>query len=282
MKYRNIIKRIHKDEQYYGWHHLESILYGSLPRSESGVDLDCFLDSYVWSPGQKPHQHPWIGIVHASESGHSLTIGRVMSSPNVVKSLPFCVALVTMSQAARDCLASMVKVPVLNTHHPKRATIFFDRDAYFNRPILRHIGFHARNIRMFKEFKTSLAKVISWRGSIERSPGVEYESATKDKDSYIRDLVSSVGFCYLDGASANNSVLEHIVSHTPIVVNRLPSVEEYIGSEYPMYYENIKDDPDRFLLSECFIDEASSYLNERSKMKIFEEQNFLNFFCAIK
>jgi hypothetical protein len=278
MIYNKVIRRIHKDEQFYGWNYLEGILYEKLPRGEQGVDLDCFLDSYVWSRGSAPHDRPWIGIVHALESGHTLTLGRVMSTPNVLKSLPHCVALVTLSRHAKECLEKLVDIPVFNTHHPKRTSAFFDMDAYFSNPTLRHSGFHARNIKAFEEFETSLTKVINTKGHSGTKKEIQYEVGFKGKNEYIKNLCSSVGFCNLNGASANNSVLEHIVSHTPIVVNRLPSVEEYIGPEYPMYYEIIKDKPDEFLLSRSFIEDTYCYLKERSKIKIFSEQNFINFF----
>lgn len=281
MNYRNIIRRIHKDEQCFGWHHLEGLLEASLPRSESGVDLDCFLDSYVWSQGREPHAHPWVGIVHATESGHSLTIGRTMSDPAVVRSLASCVCLVTLSKVSKECLEKITKVPVFNTHLPRRTTLFFDIDAYFEKPTVRHSGFHARNIGIFEQFACSPKKVLPWRGPIDKKEGIEYESEFKDNLNYMKDVTTSVGFCYLNGAAAHNSVVEHIVSHTPLVVNRMPSVEEYIGSDYPMYYEDIKDRPDDFLLSRDFLQETSSYLKERSKMAMFSEKNFVDFFCNL-
>lgn len=278
MIYNKIIRKTCKDEQFYGWYHLERILDDSLPRGDHGVDLDCFLDCYVWSPKTPPHTRPWIGIIHASDSGHNLTLSRVISVPNVAKSLRYCVALVTLSRHAKECLEKLVDVPVFNTHHPKRTTAFFDMGAYFSRPTLRHAGFHARNIKVFEDFETSLAKVINIRAGSGTRKEIEYEVGLKDNDEYIKKLCSSVGFCYLNGASANNSVLEHIVSNTPIVVNRLPSVEEYIGADYPMYYEKIYKKPDEFLLDERFIRETSEYLKERSKLSIFSEQNFVKFF----
>jgi hypothetical protein len=42
-------------------------------------------------------------------------------------------------------------------------------------------------------------------------------------------------------ASAANTVIECIVRRTPLVVNRIPAVEEYIGREYPLFYNTLEE-----------------------------------------
>ena len=42
-------------------------------------------------------------------------------------------------------------------------------------------------------------------------------------------------------SSANNALLECIALNIPIFCNRLPAVEEYIGKDYPLFFENIED-----------------------------------------
>jgi len=42
----------------------------------------------------------------------------------------------------------------------------------------------------------------------------------------------------LFGASANNSVLEIIEMNIPAFVSRLPATEEYLGKDYPLFYNN--------------------------------------------
>jgi len=49
-----------------------------------------------------------------------------------------------------------------------------------------------------------------------------------------------------------------------------------IGEEYPMFYENIKDTPDKYLLNESFITKTHHYLIERSKLDIFTIDKFKN------
>ena len=87
---------------------------------------------------------------------------------------------------------------------------------------------------------------------------------------YINNLCEKIGFCHLYDTSANNSILEHIMSHTPIIINKLPATIEYLGEDYPMFYENIMENPDKYLLSKDFVQKTSDYLKERSKNEIFK------------
>ena len=49
-------------------------------------------------------------------------------------------------------------------------------------------------------------------------------------DEYDARLASSVVFLALDGAPANTTVVECIARNTPVMVNRLPGVVEYLGT----------------------------------------------------
>lgn len=67
-----------------------------------------------------------------------------------------------------------------------------------------------------------------------------YETATMlgflPNDEYDKLLSENVGFLNLYDSSANNAVIECIARSTPLLVNPLPSVVEYLGVDYPLYY----------------------------------------------
>lgn len=60
-----------------------------------------------------------------------------------------------------------------------------------------------------------------------------------DNDKYDKLLGENIVFIKLEDASAVNTVVECIVRCTPILVNRLPSLEEVLGKEYPFFYEDM-------------------------------------------
>jgi hypothetical protein len=54
-------------------------------------------------------------------------------------------------------------------------------------------------------------------------------------------LAQNVVFLNLIDASAVNTVIECIVRNTPLLVNPLPAVVEYLGKDYPLYYRDPSD-----------------------------------------
>jgi hypothetical protein len=57
------------------------------------------------------------------------------------------------------------------------------------------------------------------------------------------DAILSQNLVYLDlyDASANNAVVECIARATPLLVNRLPAVVEYLGEGYPFYFASLEE-----------------------------------------
>lgn len=65
-----------------------------------------------------------------------------------------------------------------------------------------------------------------------------------NNDEYDRLLSENIVCLKLVDAAAVNTLIECIVRNTPILVNPLPAVVEYLGEDYPFYYH---DDYDAFL-----------------------------------
>jgi hypothetical protein len=244
------------------------------------------------------YETDWLGILHAFEYSHPsekhVTLYNFIDSPWFSENKKFCSALITMSAHAADILKKITDVPIFYTYHPKTVEKQFNIELYFDDPIILHAGFHNRNFSKFAKFKTQIPKKINvinkWFASYIKNcyqaNNIQiYEANTvrvclekRIDNSYIDSLTKSVGFCYLYSTNANNAVLEHIMSHTPLIVNKLPAIVEYIGEDYPMFYENIEHDPDKYLLSKSFLGEVSSYLKERSTLDMFKIENFIDFF----
>jgi hypothetical protein len=89
-----------------------------------------------------------------------------------------------------------------------------------------------------------------------------------DNNKYDEILSKYVVFIKLFDASAVNTLIECIVRNTPIIINKLPAVVEYLGENYPLYYNNIEEVPN--LLQIKFfktnnIYKAYRYLKEMNK-----------------
>jgi hypothetical protein len=62
-----------------------------------------------------------------------------------------------------------------------------------------------------------------------------------DNEAYDCLLSENVCFLYLYDSSANNAIIECIARHTPLLINKHPAVVEYLGEEYPFYYDTFEE-----------------------------------------
>ena len=68
----------------------------------------------------------------------------------------------------------------------------------------------------------------------QRDPGVIARKMVPNEE-YDALLSSSVVLCLMYATAANNVVVECIARGTPLLINPLPAVVEYLGPDYPLY-----------------------------------------------
>jgi hypothetical protein len=79
---------------------------------------------------------------------------------------------------------------------------------------------------------------------------------TETYEEYDEYLSQNIVFIDLFNAAANNTVLECIVRKTPLIINKIPGVVDYLGENYPLYFSNL--------------DEVSSLLDEEKLLEAHE------------
>ena len=67
---------------------------------------------------------------------------------------------------------------------------------------------------------------------------VKYTKTFKEYDEYLKN---NIVFVDLFDAAANNTVLECIIRHTPIIINKIEGVVDYLGEDYPLYFNDISE-----------------------------------------
>lgn len=85
-------------------------------------------------------------------------------------------------------------------------------------------------------------------------------------DEYDKLLQDNVVFLNLFDASAVNTIIECMARNTPIIINRLPAIEEMLGKNYPLFYKT-KEEAESLITYENFI-KANNYLGQLDKSKI--------------
>ena len=86
-------------------------------------------------------------------------------------------------------------------------------------------------------------------------------------ENYDELFKTSIIFIKLIDASAVNTIIEAIVRNTPILVNPLDAVIEYLGKDYPFYYETLAEATtkvnDPYLIRKTYF-----YLKKKDKTKL--------------
>jgi hypothetical protein len=100
-----------------------------------------------------------------------------------------------------------------------------------------------------------------------------------EDDDYIDVLCSHIVFNDYIDCSASNTILECICTNTPIILNRTPATEEYLGVDYPFFTDklniNYNTECNDVNLTLAEIIECSQYLSNLNT-SVFEIQYFLN------
>ena len=149
-----------------------------------------------------------------------------------------------------------LKNKIVSVYHPinvynYKKNDLFDINKFMKNRTFYHIGWWLRNFNTFfnlplhsnykksilveEEFKESFEKQFQ---GIDKNIKIVYE--LKD-DEYMKIFTNCCIFCDLADAVANNLVLECIKYNTPIIINRNPSIEEYLGVDYPLFFEHVSD-----------------------------------------
>jgi len=162
----------------------------------------------------------------------------------------------------------------------------FDINLFNQNKQIFHIGCRYRNFKYFIDFnkpkeyyKTILIKKEFEQDWNKLSHSYKLNEITILKElnnsEYEKIFTNSCVFVYFEDASAHNLILECIKFNTPIIVNKLQPIIEYLGQDYPLYYENISDlqqwhNPNYFQKQ---IINANNYIIKMDKTK-FKLENF--------
>ena len=92
-----------------------------------------------------------------------------------------------------------------------------------------------------------------------------------NKEEYIKMLQNEIIFVDFINCSGSNVICECISYNTPLLVNRIPEVEYYLGSDYPLYFDNVEH-------ASLLIKDQHNILNAIEHMKRIREEISWNTF----
>lgn len=235
--------------------------------------LDDFVEAtFGWQRRQLPQCSSWVGVFHhPSEIASPLSSDCVNRVDMINHDRAFrrakgkLIGVVCLAPGPRDVLSQLLKRPVLLAHHPTDLNVkpWSRREAQSQKTLFQN-GLYLRNTRFV--YQCSLpAGWVAQRSALhtgwsKRRDVRLHKAYTKPSSKHYReelrgnDHVKTLDFMTPDdydtimsrcvcvteihGAAANNVVIECMARGTPLIVNRTPDVEFYLGQDYPLYMES--------------------------------------------
>lgn len=263
-KYLTASRRLRLDKQIYwphhrgGWRHVVGLIYERLHATD-GVRFVSAIEDELFVKGQHysgPLTEPWVGFVHQMPRQHLNfpDLERLMRMDDWKESMAHCRGLWTLTDYQKNFLLDNdVPVPVAKVHYPMGAgaeQFSFERFLRNPRRRLLFIGEFLRRYQPFFDlYAPGFEKTLLRAGDVDinmrKQEVVENDSVSSlygiEDAAYDRLLAENVVFLNLFDAGAVTTVVECVVRGTPILVNKVGGVSEYLGEDYPLYYETLEE-----------------------------------------
>ena len=253
--------------------------------------FDMIETKFLWRTDYKCDTY-WAGILHCTPNCppylNNLNIKYMFENKNFISSLSKCVYIVTLSDYIFNYLNKKFieidqKVQVLKLTLPVETEniIPFDFEKFEknNDKTIIQIGQQLRKITSIYQLDIPIYKKIWLTGTKKfdycnylLNQEKEYLKIShlnmnavemkylKSYEEYDTLLSQNVIFVDLYDASANTVVVECIARKTPLLITRLDAVVEYLGHDYPLYFDNLNEVES--LLTKENIEKAHNYLKK--------------------
>ncbi|MBP7461255.1 MAG: hypothetical protein KBA26_08195 [Candidatus Delongbacteria bacterium] len=251
-----------------GWPYVLSLL--KTLHCPGGILLDTFIErTFCWHPdGIKPNLRPWIGFIHVPPGipkwfQYQQSNEFIFNSPAWKQSYPHCLGLFALSAYHQRDLQNRLDIPIERFYFPTeipKITWNWERFKHNRDRKIIQIGWWLRKLHsIYRLPSPEYHKIFLRVTHADLDPLLARERTdliaaglfkdewyhTAETLSYLpnkhydRLLSENLVFLDLYDSSANNTVIECMVRHTPILINPLESVKEYLGQDYPLYFNDL-------------------------------------------
>jgi hypothetical protein len=235
----------------------------------------------------------------------------LFTKDNWLKSLESCIGLFTLTEYHAQWLRERVDKPVSALIHPTEIPdIQFSFDRFianpnrkiiqlgwwlrrlisiYELPIARNNPLGYEKIKLNPAFsldaETQLQKLVAQQIEVE---GITLDPVfvenTQDlthvsNQEYDELLSENIAFIHLYDTSANTAVIECIARATPLLINPLPAVVEYLGENYPLYFHTLVEAANKAMDLEL-IRQTHEYLKGCETRQKLSAEYFLQSFQA--
>ena len=248
--------------------------------------------------GIVPYTRPWVGVLHNPPDMPPWY--RPADAPQTIfakdvwkRSAEHCRGLFVLSESMAEWVRHETGLPVSALLHPTEAPeVQFTFERFADNPTKKivQIGWWLRNLNAIyrlpipRDNPLGYEKVrlvphaFPWAEQYQQQllaeqaarDGISAERRFLDNtrelphvsdSAYDRLLSENIVLIQLYAAAANNTVIECMARATPLLVNPLPAVVEYLGPDYPFYYEDPAQTADK-AMDPDLIERTHRYLRD--------------------
>jgi tetratricopeptide (TPR) repeat protein len=305
-------------EKNFAWNHWKEGI--SPPDVLNRMKIDGTFDELATSEerGITPYKRPWVGFVHNPQG--MPTWFHYQESPQSIfakdiwqQSIEYCLGLFTFSEYHAEWLREQTGKPVSTLIHPTESPeLRFDFERFLANPYkkIAQVGWWLRKLNaiyqlpiasnnplkyekirlipmFFDNADEYLKKLMQKEVELNQlTMDPAFSQNTKDvhhlsNNDYDRLLSENIAFVDLYDSNANNLVIECIARATPLLINPLPAVIEYLGHEYPMYFNSLDEALEKSLDVSLIFD-THIYLQHCETAKKLSADYFFNSFKESK
>lgn len=234
--------------------------------------------------GITPYARPWVGFIHNPQDMplwlHHPDSPQSIFAKDIWKlSIPHCVGLFTLSEHTAKWLREQTGKTVSSLVYPTEIPdLQFDFQKFRSNPRKKivQVGWWLRRLNAIYELPIARGNPLMYekirlvpifvghadaylRGLMKKEVEIyslnidpAFSSNTRavqhlPDDQYDEILSENIAFLDLYDAGASSAIVECIARSTPLLINPLPAVVEYLGDDYPMYFHSLEEAADKAL-----------------------------------
>jgi hypothetical protein len=231
-----------------GWSSVVDHLYRT-SHHDNGILFLSAIEERLWHDGAV--LEPWVGVLHQVpvHEYEYPDLTRLLSSPQWQDSAGHCRGIFVLCNYVLGFLRpKLVGIPISVIPYPQDLDVpAFSWEIHQQVRRVVQIGEFLRNHQAFFDLQTHrYRKLLLANEEVQRqfhdervvqNDSVQVWNRISD-DQYDKLLSESVVFLNLRDAVAVTVVHECIARATPILVNRVGALEEFLGAEYPLFYND--------------------------------------------
>lgn len=206
------------------------------------------IDWTLMSGSEFPDQ--WVGFFHQPllTSRPLVPLSELKRALIDKAALEKCLGIFVLTKWQRDFLAwERIGVPVSQVYHPVDVECQnWLPDRWMISRRVTFVGRWLRRPQVIQDLvcdgtekfwlckQNTAVRGVQENGTVKRLPYLSNEQ-------YDAWLSQSVVMTHVVDAAANNVVMECIARNTPLLINWNSSAVEYLGSDYPLFYSNLRE-----------------------------------------